>query len=252
MYVLILAAGYGTRLYPLTAKMPKPLVPINGKPMLNFLFDKIALLQKLFAIETVRIVVNNKFYTHFVDWQQRYDMHADLLNDGSNTPEDRLGAVRDMQFGIGKTAGDWLILGGDNLFEDDLTAFIDFALKNRPYPSVGLYDVQTKEQACRCGVVALNQKKRITKFQEKPKDPFSTLAASCVYFFPQEALDLLETFIKQHSHIDAAGTYIEWLVGKTHVFGYVLKGKWVDIGSTESLKIAEQGFHTNEQPSSCG
>ena len=242
MHIAILAAGYGTRLYPLTKRIAKPLVTVNNKPMINYLVDKIEGLADSFPVDEVRIVVNNKFYKNFLAWKKKYKVRAKILNDGSNSHEDRLGAIKDMRFAIGKTKADWLVLGGDNLFEDDLLGFIKFAKEKKPYPSVGLYDVKCKKMATRFGVVTLKEKGRISKFQEKPKKPFSTLAASCIYFFPKQSLHLFDSFISNNGSVDASGKYIAWLSKESKVFGYTLGGKWIDIGHFDSLKQAEKDF----------
>jgi glucose-1-phosphate thymidylyltransferase len=242
MRILILAAGYGTRLYPLTNMVAKPLVEINGVPMLNFLIDKINRLKTKVTIEEVRIVANNKFYDSFLRWQEKYDVAATIVNDGSNSPDDRLGAIGDISFGIKGVADDWLIMGGDNLFEDSLEGFIDFSLRNRPAPSVGVYDVKNKEVASRCGVVKLSGDGSIIDFEEKPEIPSSTLVASCVYFFPRESFYLFQEFIDKNSNVDASGKYIEWLSRKQKAFGYALQGRWIDIGHIEALKEAEREF----------
>jgi glucose-1-phosphate thymidylyltransferase len=242
MRIIILAAGYGTRLYPLTNTVAKPLVKINGVPMLNFLIDKINHLRNKVDIEEIRVIVNNKFYNSFLEWKKEYKIEATILNDGSNNPEDRLGAIGDISFGVGSHLADWLILGGDNLFEDSLASFIDFSLKKRPSPAIGIYDIKSKEEASRCGVIELDIDSRIVNFKEKPDNPFSTLVASCVYFFPKESLYLFEEFIRDHLNADACGKYIEWLSTNSKVFGYVLHGKWIDIGHIDSLRMAEKEF----------
>jgi len=245
MKVLILAAGYGTRLYPLTQKIAKSLIPINKKPIINFLTDKIIRLQKQFPIEHIKVVVNNKFYKDFLKWAKGIGLDAGILNDGSNTNEDRLGAIKDMSFGIGGQKDDWLILGGDNVFDDDLEGFVKFALDKKPFPVIGLYDIKDLKDASKFGVVKLNSDKQIVEFQEKPAHPASTLVASCVYFLPQESLSFLEEYLKSQSRVDQAGNYIAWLASQTKVFGYALKGNWLDIGHRDSLKIAEKMFKQN-------
>ena len=242
MRIAILAAGYGTRLYPLTLKVAKPLIPVNKKPMVNFLTDKIKFLSNTFDIEEIRIVVNNKFYKSFLAWKKKYKIKAKIINDGSNSNDDRLGAIKDMKLAIDGTKSDWLVLGGDNLFEDNLADFIVFAFSKKPFSTIGLYDVKSKKAATRFGIVGLNKNKRIVKFQEKPKKPASTLAASCVYFFPKKSLKLLNTFTKNNSNVDASGKYIGWLSKEDKVFGYTLEGKWIDIGHFDSLKEAEKFF----------
>ncbi len=241
MKIAILAAGYGTRLYPLTLNIAKPLLPVNNKPMINYLLDKIEGLKDEFIIDGVRIVVNHKFYESFLTWQEKYKVKATILDDGSTSPDDRLGAIKDMQFAISDSQDDWLVLGGDNLFEDDLKDFSRFAAENKPNASIGLYDVGSLEPARRFGIVELNQESRIVRFDEKPKEPRSTLAASCIYFFPKESLRLLGEFIRGND-ADASGKYIAWLVKNDKVFGYTLRGEWIDIGHFDSLKEAEKKF----------
>jgi len=242
MRVIILAAGYGTRLYPLTLELPKPLIPINDKPIVNFLLDKLTGINKYLPITEVKIVSNNHFYKNFLEWKQKYGFKVKILNDGSNNPQDRLGAVRDMRFAMGQANGDWLVMGGDNLFEDDLIGFARFARSHRPYPSLGVYDIKDKTAAKRFGVVTINRQHRVTELQEKPENPRATLVASCIYYFPETMADMLGEFIAQSDSCDASGKYIAWLVSKTKVFGYQMQGNWLDIGNYDMLKLAEKIF----------
>ena len=240
MKVLILAAGYGTRLYPLTLNLPKALIPIGDKPLINFLIEKINNLKKYFPIKKVVVVSNNKFYKKFIQWKRKYKINAEIINDGTNSPNDRLGAIRDMQFAIKRKNSDWLILGADNFFEDNLVKFLRFATKKIPYPSLAIYDVKSKKEACRFGVIEINSKKRIVKLVEKPKKPKTTLIATCIYFFPKDSLNFLWEFVSCKKDVDAAGRYLEWLTTKTKVFAYHLNGKWIDIGELSSLKVAQK------------
>ena len=241
MRILVLAAGYGTRLYPLTLNLPKSLVPVCNKPLMNFLIEKIGTLRKDFPVKSVVVVSNNKFYKDFLSWEKKYKINVDIVNDGSNTPEDRLGAVKDMEFAIAGKQDDWLILGGDNLFEDNLSGLVKFAYKKNS-PCIGIYDVKDKKTASRYGIVEINENKKIIRLEEKPKKPFSTLAATCIYFFPKNSLKFLGIFLKNEKTTDAAGKYIKWLTTKTEVYGYVLNGSWTDIGHIDSLMIAEKEY----------
>lgn len=242
MRIIILAAGYGTRLYPLTYRVAKPLIPINGKPIINFLLDKIDGLSKDFPIKEIIIVANNKFYKKFLKWKKKYRLKVSVFNDGSNSPDDRRGAVRDIKFAMGKKKGDWLILGGDNLFENNLKGFLNFSLSKNCAPCIGLFDVKSKKEASRFGIVKLNKESRVIDFQEKPKKPASTLAATCIYYFPQPSLRFLNAFISKSEWVDASGKYIGWLAKNTKVYGHKLKGRWLDIGHFDSLKLAKKSF----------
>jgi glucose-1-phosphate thymidylyltransferase len=242
MRALILAAGYGTRLYPLTLNLPKALISINKKPLINFLIEKTNNLKKYFSIEEIIVVSNNRFYKKFLGWKRKYKIKADILNDGTNSPLDRLGAVKDMEFAIKDKKDDWLILGADNLFEDNLVDFLKFSLKKIPHPSLAIYDIKSKKVASRFGVVEINSRRRIKRLSEKPKRSTSTLIATCVYFFPKDSLKFLSQFLLQYKEVDTLGKYIEWLVKKTKVYAYFLKGKWIDIGQLDSLRKAWEIF----------
>lgn len=244
MRVLILAAGYGTRLYPLTLNIPKPLIKINDKPIINFLVEKVIDLENEFDIKEIRVITNNKFYEDFLKWKDTYKIKAKIINDGTNSPQDRLGAIKDIKFAIEDIKDDWFVIGGDNLFEDPLKEFLKFSRKNKPYATVGIIELKDKKDASKFGVVDIDKDGRIFRFEEKPKIPFSNLVASCIYFFPKETLNLLDTFICKNANLDASGKYISWLVGESKVFGYILKGEWLDIGHFETLKKAEEIFKT--------
>jgi len=244
MKVLLLAAGYATRLYPLTLNTPKPLLPVANRPVLEFILD---IIEPLEEVDEIFIVTNRKFYKNFADWKKGFSSSKKIvvIDDGTKTNEDRLGATGDIEFVIkkGNLKADLLVLAGDNIFRTDLSDFIKFSVSKRPSVSIGLYDVKDLQLAKKYGIVSLDNDKRIIEFKEKPKAPASTLAAKCLYFFPKEKLGIIEEYLNAGYKGDAPGYFLEWLSKKESVFGYVFKGeRWFDIGDKKSYEEADRAF----------
>ena len=243
MKALVLAAGYATRLYPLTKDRPKPLLDVAGKPVLEYILARI---EKIEGLDTLYIVVNKKFYAHFEKWKARYasSKSITLVNDGSMQEDDRLGAIGDIRFSIQKEkiADDLLVVAGDNLFDMDLSLFVRSAQKKSPSCSMMLYDVKDLSLARRYGIVALDKSHRIISFEEKPETPKSTLSAMGVYYFPKEVLGQIEAYLISGSQQDAPGFFIRWLSQKETVYGYPCEGIWYDIGDLHSYQRASQTF----------
>jgi len=250
MKVLILAAGYGTRLYPHTRNFPKPLLKIGSKPIINYLLEKT---QELSGVSRIVVVTNNRFFKQFQAWRgslpRPLKRLVRLLNDMSTNPEDKLGSIGDMHFVLHREdyRGDFLVLGGDNFFKAGLLDFVRFARKKRPSISVGLFDIKDKREARHFGVVRINKKNRIVEFSEKPSRPKSSLVAMCLYYFPQVKLRLIKEYLANSLNSeDAAGSYIGWLSRKDKVYGYVFSDFWLDIGHKVIYKKAERVFKNKE------
>jgi len=245
MKALILAAGYGTRLASVAKDTPKPLIPVGERPLLDYVVDK---LQSIKSLTEIVVVSNNKFTSHFQQWAStRKGVHIRVVNDGTNTPEERLGSVGDIRYVWQREASldDWLIIGGDNLFDQDLSFFMEFAINKGSAITIGVYDIKDIEAASKFGVVGLDQAKKVNCFQEKPKEPVSSLVAMCVYYFPKQTLVYLEEYLSVSKAVDAAGSYIQWLSEKKNVYGFQFSGKWYDIGSIESLEEARAHYLKN-------
>ena len=247
MKALILAAGYGTRLYPLTKKYPKPLLAVAGRPILDYIFDK---LLQVKALKEIIIITNDKFYSKFLAWAKKNErlikkgnISLKVLNDGTTSEDDRLGAIGDIRFALDKTRpnDDVLIAGGDNLFEEDLLSFAEYARANSPRATIGAYDVKKKALAAKYGVVELDAKNRITDFTEKPKVPRSTLAATCLYYIPKEKIGCFKEYAKDPGNeCDKSGSFIKWLSRKEKVYAFVFKKRWYDIGDPSVYREADR------------
>ncbi len=245
MKALILAAGYATRLYPLTISKPKPLLPIKGKPIINYTMDQ---LEKVPEVDEVYVVTNHRFYKNFTAWASAYSdkKKITVINDKTLTNEERLGAIGDIELVIKKTdiKDDLLIVAGDNLFAFNLLDFIAFSKKYAPSCNVALHDINSLEEAKKFGIVTVDKTNRILQFVEKPAKPASTLVAICVYYFPKEKLSIVSEYLQQSKHSDAPGNYISWLVKRENVYGFTFNEEWYDIGDKhtyESIKDTYKG-----------
>lgn len=239
MKALILAAGYATRLYPLTKDKPKPLLTVGNRPIIEYIIDKI---NDIAAVDTIYIVTNDKFSTHFAKWAETATSRAaiEIINDGTKNEDDRLGAVGDIDFVIKNKniTGDLLIVAGDNLFDFSLADFIDFAGEN-----VGIvsYDIGDLAMATKYGVIAIDDNNKITSFEEKPKKPKSTLVSMGIYSFPAKYVSLIDKYLNSDdAKSDEPGNYIGWLTENNDVLSYVWSGKWFDIGDFKSLEKADK------------
>jgi glucose-1-phosphate thymidylyltransferase len=247
MTAIILAAGYATRLYPLTLNIPKPLLRVTkDRTVLDFIVDD---LERAGDFDEITVVTNHKFYADFCAWAKRRRATCPLavLDDGTRTNDDRLGAVGDIFYAVEKKgiASDVVVIGGDNLFDRGFKKFFDFARAAAPYASLGLFDIKSRKEAARFGVVSVDKKGRVTRFEEKPEAPRSTTVATCLYYFPKATLAHLRRYMADPATSkDAPGHYIRWLMQKDRVYGFVLRqGQWHDIGHFGSYKEAVGQFN---------
>jgi glucose-1-phosphate thymidylyltransferase len=243
MKALILAAGYATRLYPLTKEYPKPLLKVGKKPIINYIVEK---MEDLDDIDEIIVVTNSKFIPIFKKWKKclRTKKRISLVDDLTKTLDDRRGAIGDINFAINKKRlkADLIVMGGDNIFEGNLNKFLSF-VKSKPYPAIGVYNIKKLSEAKNYGVIKLDKKNRIIDFEEKPKKPKSSLIAMCLYYFPANKIKLIkEYFNRKANKHDATGFYIDWLSKKLPVYGFVFNGLWYDIGNHKFYRLAQQNF----------
>lgn len=240
MNVLVLAGGYGTRLGQLTLNTPKPLLPVAGRPILSRIAERV---RNIKGVKQLVVVTNAKFADHFHKWagENKYPFAVQILNDGTTSNENRLGAVGDIQFAIekGNLAGeDLMILGGDNLYSFDLNAFADFF---RAKGDAGvMYDVGSLELAKLYGVAEVAPDGRVVGFAEKPKEPKSTLASTCLYAFKKADVPLFKRYLAEGNDKDKTGSFIAWVHKQVPFYGWTATGQWIDIGSPQELERANK------------
>ncbi|HZS17942.1 MAG TPA: nucleotidyltransferase family protein [Candidatus Udaeobacter sp.] len=243
MNALILAAGYATRLYPLTLNKAKPLLVVGGKPIIEWVVDN---LRGVPDLETIYVVTNNKFAADFQAWSELYqkrhpEFHFKIINDGSKSDDDKLGAIGDINFVVTQeklSQSSLLIIAGDNLFTESLEEFV--ACAKGSAATVGVYDVGNPEAVKKYGNVLINQDGIITHLEEKPQNPRGTLAAIALYYYSSEVLSLLTTYLAAGNNADQPGRFVQWLHTRKPVNTFQIKGRWLDIGSKETLANADQ------------
>ncbi len=245
MKVIILAAGYATRLYPLTLTQPKPLLGVAGKPMVDYVLDNLATLP---GLDRVYLVTNAKFAEHFERWAENYratkaKLNFTIFNDGSTDDSNKLGAIGDLNLILDreKIDDDIVVVAGDNLFSQTLEAFGTFSLaKNQPV--LGIYDVGSLDQARKYGVVDVDASGRIVSFEEKPQHPASSQIGIALYYYPKAVLPLIRQYVAEGNNPDQPGRLIQWLYPRTPVYTWNVPGLWFDIGSKETLEEANRIF----------
>jgi len=242
MKAIVLAAGYGTRLYPLTLDLPKALLKIGNKFVLEFILEKI---KKIKNIEETILVSNNKFFFLFDKWVKEHNLNGiKIINDLTNSEEERLGALGDLDFVIQKNKinTDILLIAGDNLFDFSLKYFVKTAQKKYCI-SIGIYDIKDRDKAKRFGVVEIDSRNYVIKFVEKPEKPFSTLVGIGIYFIPANKLKLIKEYLKKKYSHDALGHFMEYLLKKKErIYGYRFNGRWFDIGDRKAYREAKNYF----------
>ncbi len=245
MNVLILAAGYATRLYPLTLTKAKPLLEVAGKPMIEWVLDNLAPVSE---IEGIYVVTNNKFAKDFQEWAAKYQTRQParpikVINDGSNGDSDKLGAIGDIELALLRenlAEEDLLVVAGDNLFSEPLTEFVRAAQGSEA--TLATYDVGNLEAIKKYSAITTDANGVLSSFEEKPADPKSTLTGIALYYFARDTISLFTTYIAAGNNPDQPGRFIQWLYTRKPVKTHQIAGTWFDIGSKETLEEANQLF----------
>jgi len=245
MKLIILAAGYATRLYPLTLTQPKPLLDVAGKPMLEHVLDN---LSTILHIDQAYIVTNAKFANHFQEWSDRYHrghqhFSFTIVNDQSTDDSNKLGAIGDMHLVLEKhhVDDDIIVVGGDNLFSDDLVEFGEFC-KQKNAPVLAVYDVGNLEEIKKYNSIEIDDEGRITFFEEKPAEPKSTLTGIALYYYPRSSLKLIRKYIAEGNNPDQPGRLVQWMYKHVPFYTWKVPGLWFDVGSKETLEEAHKVF----------
>jgi glucose-1-phosphate thymidylyltransferase len=241
MQAIVLAAGYATRLYPLTENVAKPLLPVGGRPMLDYLINAIRAVDE---IDAIHVVTNHKFAQDFTDWAEA---HADVTvhDDGTTSEDDRLGAIGDIAFVIdraGLNNDDLLVVAGDNLFDYSLADYISWWHGKGDASAVVLYDVGDLELVKKYSSVDLDSDERLTSLTEKPDHPTSTLVATAAYIYHRSHVALVHTYLAEANSPDQPGRFLVWLVPRAPVYGYTVSGDWRDIGDAQQLLDADNAL----------
>lgn len=230
MKALILAAGYATRLRPLTNSIPKQLLPVGGRPMVDWILDRISET----SADEVHLVTNARFASDFARWADGKGVY--VHDDGTTSNEDRLGAVGDIQF-VGLD-DDLLVVAGDNLFDYSLADYEAY-WRRTGGSCVAVLDVGDPELAKKYGIVDVDEDDRVVGFVEKPEDPPTTLCATATYFYDREHIRLISTYLAEGNPSDQPGNFIAWLHSRTPVYAYRFDGEWYDIGDRDQLLEAD-------------
>lgn len=239
MKCLILAAGYATRLYPLTENFPKPLLTVGEKTILDWLIDDI---DGAGLVDEYVVISNHKFAHHFEDWAKNKAQKITVVDDGTSSNETRLGAVRDIQYAIDTLSidDDMLVIAGDNVLDFSLTKFVSYA-KDKNTSCIMRYFEASEKKLQKCGVVSIDANDLITDMEEKPECPKSNWCCPPFYYYTKEDAKLVKVGIESGCGVDAPGSYIAWLCKQTKVHAMEMPGKRYDIGNLESYaKVQEE------------
>ena len=240
MKCLILAAGYATRLRPLTDNFPKPLLEVGGKPILDWLVEDIASTGK---VDGFVVISNHRFAPIFEKWASGRPEDITVVDDGTSTNETRLGAVKDIQFAVDTLFldDDLLIVAGDNLLDFSLGNFVEYAL-GKGTSCVMRYFEHSEERLHKCGILEVDTDGLIVGMEEKPAEPKSHWACPPFYFYKKEDVSRIPEAIASGCGTDAPGSLVAWLSTKVPVHAMEMPGKRFDIGDIKSYEAVKAEF----------
>jgi glucose-1-phosphate thymidylyltransferase len=242
--LIVLGAGYATRLYPLTLNQPKPLLAVAGKPMIEHVLEN---LKPISEIDHVYVVTNAKFADHFQRWANDYvskeEIPITIINDRTTDESNRLGAIGDIELVLNEAQidDDIIVVAGDNLFNQSLKAFGEFC-RSRCAPVLGVYDVGDLEAIKKYNAIEIDGHDRITFFEEKPPQPKSTLTGIALYYYPRSSLPLIRLYLAEGNNPDQPGRLVQWMYLRTPFYVWRVPGIWYDVGSKETLEEANRIF----------
>ena len=240
MKCLILAAGYATRLYPLTENFPKSLLKVQDKTILDHLVDDIDSLKK---VDEYVVISNHKFYNHFIEWAQGKSQKITVIDDGTVSNETRLGAVKDIQFAIERLNidDDVLVIAGDNVLDFSLTKFITYA-KNKGTSCIMRYYEGDIARLKKSGVASIDNGDKVVDMEEKPLEPKSNWCCPPFYFYKRDDAKKIPNAIADGCGIDAPGSFVAWLCKNAVVHAMEMPGKRYDIGNLESYEKVQKEY----------
>ena len=240
MICLILAAGYATRLYPLTKNFPKPLLDVNGKTILDWLLYDI---KDNSDIEKFAVISNHKFAGHFKKWASESPLDITVVDDNTETNETRLGAVKDIEFAIEKLGidDDVLVIAGDNVLDFSLGSFIRYQ-KEKSASCVMRYYEENEEKLKKCGVATLGENDLLLEMNEKPENPATHWCTPPFYIYTREDAKKIPSALKDGCGFDAPGSFISWLCKNSTVYSMEMPGKRYDIGNIESYENVKKTY----------
>nr|MBQ4454118.1 nucleotidyltransferase family protein [Clostridia bacterium] len=242
MKCIILAAGYATRLYPLTENFPKPLLKINDKPIIEWLMDDVS-----DKINEFIVVTNHKFADIFEDWKkERVNKRNEkilIIDDGTIDNEHRLGAVKDLELALNSCEKDdsYLVMAGDNLLDFDLSSFIDFSIKKNT-SCVMCHEENDLKKKQKTAIITVDEEDKVLTYEEKPKEPKGNLAVPPFYVYRYEDIVRIEEALNDGCGYDAPGSFAAWLSHQTPMHAYKMPGKRYDIGDLASYEEVQRIF----------
>lgn len=244
MKTLILAGGYGTRLWPVTKDKAKPLLPLAGKPILDYILDEI---EDIKEIDKIYVTTNERFEDSFEEYlSQREREKYELIIESQEREEEKYGAIGGMINVIDeKEQDDYLVIGGDNYYSFKIRDFLDFSLEVGGIGNA-CFRVPSVEEAKNYGIVDFDEDKKFQDFQEKPEEPKSRMASTACYYFPEERLKVFDEYvdywegrISKDKYLDEPGRFVEWTSERYDTYAFTFKGKWVDVGTRQGYLRAE-------------
>jgi glucose-1-phosphate thymidylyltransferase len=246
MKAVILAAGYATRLYPLTENKPKCLLTVGGRTILDSIAAKI---ERTAGCEEIVIVTNAKFYDRLEMWKKgaKHGLPVRIINDGTTSNQTRLGAIGDLGLALNeaKIDTDVLMMASDNLFDQELDDFVRFAQSRPEAVTIAVYDIHDPKLAAnKFGVVEADKTGKVISLEEKPAKPKTSVIGMGVYYFPASSLPKVHEYLADKNAKDAPGHYVRWLSERTTLFSFAFQGMWYDIGDLNALDEADRLFKT--------